>query len=63
MFSPDIARVLSDDRLWRPAPARPRRPRAARAQRSAPASAPWLRDCAPPGASLLTAAHARRRPV
>ena len=62
MFSPDIARVLSDDRLWRPAPARPRRPRAARrsAGSGLRALAPRLRAA---GATLRTAAHARRRAV
>jgi hypothetical protein len=62
VFSPDIARVLSDDRLWRPAPDPPRRSRA-RAHRLRAvlhAVAPRLRAT---GAVLLTAAHLRRRPV
>jgi hypothetical protein len=59
VFSPDIARVLSDDRLWRPAPATPRRPRAAR-RSGLRALAPRLRAA---GVLLRTAVQARRRPV
>ena len=62
MFSPDIARVLSDDRLWRHAPATPRRRRATRRSLGSGlrALAPRLRAAA---VLVRTAAHARRRPA
>jgi hypothetical protein len=59
VFSPDIARVLSDDRPWRPAPGRPRRRRPRRPFRAGlHALAPRLRAA---GVHLRAAAHLRRR--
>jgi hypothetical protein len=60
VFSPDIARILSDDRLWRPAPGGPPRRRARRrpVRDGLHALAPRLRAA---GVQLRATAHLRRR--